>query len=320
VQPPGLDLSRIRVVLCEPLYGGNIGQVARAMVNFGLSRLVLVAPREHLTPEAYWMAREGKGVLEGAAIHPTLEAALAEVGLAVATTRRVGKYRRPAITPEEFANDVAPLTAGNDVAVVFGREDSGLTQTELGLCQWLVTIPASESFPSLNLAQAVLLMGYVLFRRSREATEATETAQLRLAGPAELERFYGHLHQTLEAIGFLTGDHAPSIFMTLRRIFGRANLESRDVAILRGILGQMDWYRENASVPVLLVEKERQRRERAEGGTSQEKDGPAAAPDAGREAQNGARRAPGAEPAGDPRNDITGDEAAQRAIPPKRDA
>src|SRR5881409_2088184 len=126
----GLDLHRIQVVLVEPLYGGNVGQVARAMMNFGLSRLVLVNPREHLTPESYWMAREGKGILEGAEIHPTLEEAVSQVGLAVGTTRRVGKYRRPAMTPEAFAADVAPLTAANDVAVVFGREDSGLSAAE----------------------------------------------------------------------------------------------------------------------------------------------------------------------------------------------
>ncbi len=161
---PGLNLDRIQIVLVEPLYGGNIGQVSRAMMNFGLSRLVLVNPREHLTAESYWMARDGKRIMDEAAVRPTLEAALEGVGLAVGTTRRISKYRRPALTPEELARDLAPLTAENDVALVFGREDSGLTAEELNLCQWIVSIPASERFPSLNLAQAVLLMGYVLFR------------------------------------------------------------------------------------------------------------------------------------------------------------
>jgi len=252
---PALDLHRIRIVLTEPLYGGNIGQVARAMVNFGLSRLVLVNPREHLTPESYWMAREGKGILEGAEIHPTLEEAVSQVGLAVGTTRRVGKYRRPAMTPEAFAADVAPLTAANDVAVVFGREDSGLSAAELNLCQWIVTIPASENFPSLNLAQAVLLIGYELFLISREISQSAPDSALTLAGPAELERFYAHLEETLTGIGFLSGDQAPSIVVSLRRLFGRANLEPRDVKILRGILGQMDWYRKNASGLVLDSER-----------------------------------------------------------------
>jgi tRNA/rRNA methyltransferase len=247
---PALD--RIRIVLVEPLYGGNIGQVSRAMLNFGLRRLVLVNPREHRTAESYWMARDGKEIMDAAEVHPSLEAALAAVGLAVGTTRRVGKYRRPAMDPESCARDLAPLTRENDVAIVFGREDSGLTAEELKLCQWLVTIPANPEFPSLNLAQAVLLMGSTLYRSTlAPASEAAAGAGIRLAGPAELERLYQHLEETLGAIGFLTGDHAPSILISLRRIFGRANLESRDVAILRGVLGQMDWYRKNSIGPAI---------------------------------------------------------------------
>ena len=251
-----LDLARVRIVLVEPLYGGNIGQVSRAMMNFGLSRLVLVNPREHKTAESYWMARDGKTILDEAELYPTLEEALRPVGLAVGTTRRVGKYRRPAMGPEECAQGLAPLTRDNDVAIVFGREDSGLSAEELKLCQWLVTIPANPEFPSLNLAQAVLLMGSTLYRSTlTDATEAAEGAGLRLAGPAELERLYKHMEETLGGIGFLTGDHAPSILISLRRIFGRANLEPRDVAILRGVLGQMDWYRKNSIGPVLQIER-----------------------------------------------------------------
>lgn len=251
-----IDLGRIQIVLVEPLYGGNIGQVARAMRNFGLTRLVLVNPREHKTAESYWMAREGKDILDAAEVHTCLEGALQEAGLAVGTTRRVGKYRRPALTPEEFVAQASPLTRENTVAVVFGREDSGLSAAELALCQWIVSIPASEEFPSLNLAQAVLLMSYTLFRSGDSpAKEAVEGAGLRLAGPGELERFYHHLEETLGSIGFLTGDQAPSIMITLRRIFGRANLESRDLKILRGILGQMEWYRKRAEGPVLTRDK-----------------------------------------------------------------
>ena len=247
-----LDLSRISIVLVEPLYGGNVGQCARAMKNFGLTKLVLVNPREHKTAEAYWMAREGKSLVDDAEVHTCLEGALQDCGLAVGTTRRVGKYRRPAMSPEEFAREAASLTAENGVAVVFGREDSGLTASELSLCQWLVTIPADESFPSLNLAQAVLLMGYTLFRESLVApTETSAAANVRLAGPAELERFYQHLEQTLNDIGFLHGDQAPAIMITLRRIFGRANLEPRDVKILRGVLGQMEWYKRRSAGEVL---------------------------------------------------------------------
>jgi len=250
-----IDLERISVVLVEPLYGGNVGQVARAMKNFGLSHLVLVNPREHQTAESYWMAREGKSILDEAQVHTCLEGALQDAGLAVGTTRRVGKYSRPSLTPEEFAAQAAPLTRENTVALVFGREDSGLSAAELSLCQWIVTIPASEAFPSLNLAQAVLLMGYALFRRSLGETQTEAEEAVRLAGPTELERFYAHMKETLEAIGFLTGDQASAILISLRRIFGRANLEPRDVKILRGIFGQMEWYRRNALSPVLARDR-----------------------------------------------------------------
>ena len=101
----------------------------------------------------------------------------------------------------------------------------------------------------------MLLIGYELFLTSREITQTALDSALTLAGPAELERFYAHLEETLAGIGFLTGDQAPSILISLRRLFGRANLEPRDVKILRGILGQMDWYRKNASGPVLQSER-----------------------------------------------------------------
>ena len=241
------DLSRIRTILVEPQYGGNIGQCARAMLNMGLSRLVLVAPVDHLGAEALWMAREAKGILEQAQVCASLEEALAPVSLAIGTTRRVGKYRRPVMTPRQVAEKLPSLLPANEVAFVYGREISGLTGEELDRCQWLVSIPASEVFPSLNLAQAVLVCSYELFvaaggeERKRDSADAPA-----LAGPQLLERFYEHLEEVLGEIRFLVGDQAPAIMRTLRRIFGRAALEPRDLKILHGILAQMDWYRRRA--------------------------------------------------------------------------
>jgi tRNA/rRNA methyltransferase len=241
---PRADLSRVRIVLVEPHYGGNIGQCARAMLNMGLSRLSLVSPRQHLTSEAYWMAREAKGILEGAEIFDSLPAALASNNLAIGTTRRVGKYRRPILTCREAAQKLIPLLGKNEAALVFGREDSGLTGHELDRCQWLVSIPANESFPSLNLAQAVLVCCYELFLATGQ-TDVDTTAP-NLAGPELLERFYKHQEKVLQEIRFLHGDQAPSILRTLRRIYGRAALEPRDLKILHGVLAQMDWYRRRA--------------------------------------------------------------------------
>jgi len=238
-------LSNVRIVLVEPRYGGNIGQCARAMLNMGLTRLVLVSPREHLSDEARWMAREGQGLLEEAQVCGTLQEALAPVTLAIGTTRRVGKYRRPIRTPGEAVRDILPLLRENQVAFVFGREVSGLTSEELDRCQWIVSIPASKSFPSLNLAQAVLICCYELFVAvaRQEALRGPDPEARRLAGPALLERFFAHLQDVLREIRFLVGDQAPAILRTLRRIFGRADLDPRDLRILHGILAQMDWYR-----------------------------------------------------------------------------
>jgi len=239
-------LSRVRVVLVEPQYGGNIGQCARAMINTGLARLVLVNPREHLTDEAFWMAREGRAIVEGAEVVASLAEALRPVGLAVATTRRIGKYRQPDGTPREAAGRIVPLlAAGNEVALVFGREDFGLRGEELDLCQWIVSIPASDDFPSLNLAQAVLVCAYELFLTASADEEPVEAAEV-LAGPEKLERFYEHLHDVLTEIRFLIGDQAPAVFRSLRRLFGRAALQPREVKMLHGVLGQVGWFRNRA--------------------------------------------------------------------------
>src|SRR5262249_17684678 len=120
-------------------------------------------------------------------------------------------------------------------------------------CQWLVTIPPDEAFPPLNLAHAALLVAYTIFKQGLPApAETSSAAGGRLAGPAGLERFYQHLEATLNDIGVLHGDQAPAIMITLRRIFGRANLEPRDVKILRGVLGQMEWYKRRAGGEVLV--------------------------------------------------------------------
>jgi len=239
----------LRVVLVEPQYAGNIGQCARAMLNTGFRDLVLVQPREALTDEAFWMARDAGPILQRARICASLPDALEGASLAVGTTRRTGKYRRPALSAREAAARLMPLLPENDVAIVFGREDNGLSSEQLDLCQWIVTIPASEEFASYNLAQAVLLCLYEVFVMSASGEGQGGAAgegevRSRLAGPERLERFYEHLHRTLTETRFLVGDQAPWIFRTLRRLFGRADPEPRDLKILHGVLAQMEWYRD----------------------------------------------------------------------------
>jgi len=233
-------LERISFVLVEPQGPGNIGSCARALANMGLARLVLVSPPDHLGIEARRMAMGGRAVLEQARIVPTLSQASAEAGLVIGTTRRGGKNRGPLLDIDAAAaRAVEAARGGNEVALVFGREDAGLTTEELDGCGLLATIPADESYPSLNLAQAVLVAAYEI-RRAAGAAEPDPEPRA-LASAREVEAFYAQLAALLEEIGFLNPQNPEEIMHAVRRLFGRAGLEPREVRILRGILSQMQW-------------------------------------------------------------------------------
>jgi tRNA/rRNA methyltransferase len=232
-------LDNIRVVLVEPQHSGNIGGVARAMKNMALSRLVLVNPADHLAMEARMMAMHGFDILEQAQIVATLSEAVANVGYVVGTTRRLGKSRQAHQTSRSVAPLILELAASNPVALIFGREDSGLTNAELEQCHELVCIPAHPTFGSLNLAQAVLLVCYELY--------VTTTSQSlfippTLATVAELERLYHRVREVLRRIGFLHGSNPDRMMGYFRRFFAHYGLKSRDVKIFLGVFRQIEWY------------------------------------------------------------------------------
>ncbi len=230
--------SSVSIILVEPQNPGNVGMVCRAMKNMGLSGLRLVNPCRTDHPEALKFAVAARDLLEGAVIFPTLKEALSDCPFSVATTRRHGKYRQEIYTPEEIAAKVRGVQGGGRVALVFGREDSGLTTEEVALCRWHATIPTAGDFGSLNLAQAVLIFAYELFRNAG----GTVPRQEREPAPGgELETLYGHMERTLLHIGFLNPQNPDHIMRTLRRIFARAELDSREVAVLRGMMAQIDW-------------------------------------------------------------------------------
>jgi tRNA/rRNA methyltransferase len=232
-------LARISFVLVEPQQPGNIGSCARALANMGLARLVLVSPPDHLSGDARRMAMGGSAVLEQARVARSLPEALGEAGLVIGTTRRTGKNRGPLLGIEAAAaRAVEAARAGNEVAIVFGREDSGLTTEELDACGLLATIPADASYPSLNLAQAVLVGAYEL-RRAAAVEPGPEPRSLALA--SEVEAFFEQLAEVLEEIGFLNPQNPEEVMHALRRLFGRAALEPREVRILRGVLSQVRW-------------------------------------------------------------------------------
>jgi tRNA/rRNA methyltransferase len=232
-------LDHIRIVLVEPQHAGNIGAVARAMKNMALSRLVLVNPVDHLGLEARMMAMHGLDILQQAQVVHTLAQGVADAGYVVGTTRRLGKGRQVTLTSRGIAPLLLELAATNPLAIVFGREDSGLSNEELLVCHELITIPAHPVHGSLNLAQAVLLVCYELFVASANPSVSPPP---RLASVQELERLYARMRAVLSHIGFLHGSHPDRMMGYFRRFFARQGLRSRDVKVFLGVFRQIEWY------------------------------------------------------------------------------
>lgn len=239
-------MDNIAIVLVRPQYAGNIGAVSRAMKNMGLSRLILVSPgQDPLAPEAKMMATSAKDILQKAEVFPTLEKALEGFRWLAGTSARKGRNRGPFITPREISPEILAHAQSIPVAILFGPEDRGLTNEELAPCHALISIPTHANLTSLNLAQAVMILGYELFL-THLAAQAREPSLPglfpKLAELQKVEKMYAHLENLLLRIGFLDPNNPKRIMHTLRRIFGRANLTDRDVAILRGIFRQLEWY------------------------------------------------------------------------------
>ena len=231
-----IHLDSICVVLVRPKFPENIGSVARAMKNMGLGRLVVVSGCCPLHANAYKLASGAEDILERAEEFPTLREAVSGMGCVVGMTSRGGKERDPDLTPEAMAKKLIPLSQKNWIGLVFGSEKEGLTNEELSLCHLSARIPSMESFPSLNLAQAVMVVSYVLFRFSTEIPEK----QRRLAPAEEVERMLEHMEKTLLRIGFLDSKNPQRIMRVLRKLFGRSQMDEREVKILEGIWSQMD--------------------------------------------------------------------------------
>lgn len=233
-------LENIRVVLVGPLYGGNVGSICRAMANMGLSDLVLVDPAPTLNhAEARMMAVAAADLLEKRREVATLEEAVGDCGLVMGTTVRPGLYRQHVKTPREWAPQVLSSAADHKVALVFGRENSGLTNEELAICTNLIQIPSSPDYPSLNLAQAVMVCCYELFVASAVFEAPLEKSP---ECPTRMrEHMFGMWREMLLDIGFMNDEKSDHMMLGLRRIFSRAPLTTDDVNILMGIARQMLW-------------------------------------------------------------------------------
>ena len=225
------------IILVEPQLGENIGAAARAMLNCGLSALRLVRPRDGWPNRAAWpMAAGADLVLEGAAVFPGVEEAVADLQRVYATTVRPRDMVKPVVTPRVAAGEMrAVMAAGGACGVLFGPERSGLDNDAIALADTVVTAPLNPAFGSLNLAQAVLLVGYE-WLQADDARTARWSAEL----PADKERLialFRHLEQELDAAGFfVVPEKRPGMIRSIRNMLERAHLTVQEVRTLHGIV------------------------------------------------------------------------------------
>ena len=229
-----------RVVLVGTQHPGNIGSAARAMKTMGLSRLDLVAPQRFPDPDAFALSAGAADLLDQARVHVSLADALADCRLVVATTARQRSVPMPEYSPREAMPHILAAQALGPVALVFGRERTGLENEELQLCHSAVCIPANSGYSSLNLAAAVQVLCYewrmAMLAQQPAAPVPAKDADDLPAPHAQMESFFGHLGEFLDEIDFHKGKAPEMVTQRLRRLFLRAEPDPRELRILRGIL------------------------------------------------------------------------------------
>jgi len=233
-------LKNIRIVLVGTLYSGNVGSVCRAMANMGISDLSLAAPNIcDDWDEATRMAVHADNILNARHEAASLADAVADCSWVVGTTARLGLYRQHVKTPRELAPELLQLATSGRVALVFGREDKGLSNEEIGICTHLIRIPVHPDYASLNLSQAVLLCCYELY-----GALGTYEAPVEKSLPAPMSQKLKLLEKWREMlldIGFMKDDKADHMMQGIQRIFSRGTFSEDDIAIMMGVARQADW-------------------------------------------------------------------------------
>ena len=255
-----MDLSNIRIVLVNTSHPGNIGAAARAMKNMGLENLFLVAPRDFPSGVAIGRASSALNVLEGAVVTETLAEAVADCSLVIGTSARSRRIPWPMVNPQECAEKLTTEMQSNKVALVFGREDRGLSNEELQLCHYHVQIPTNEEYSSLNLAAAVMVLSYEIRKaflalaedNNREAKPRTDEDgwDRKIATVAELDSFLGHLERLMVRLDFHDPENPRHLMPRLRRLYSRIRPDKMEINILHGILTATE-----QALPVVEIEK-----------------------------------------------------------------
>ncbi|AFJ01493.1 tRNA:Cm32/Um32 methyltransferase [Methylophaga frappieri] len=230
-------LDNIRFILVGTTHPGNIGASARAMKTMGLRQLHLVAPKTYPCAEATARASGADDVLANTQVHHSLADALVGCRHVYAMSARLRHLSMPYMTPREAAQSLDKIAPDEQIAVVFGREHSGLSNEEIDQCQTLINIPANPDYSSLNLAAAVQVMAYEIRMSVNPVVDPGRVGEKRETINAEdMAHLYSHFEQSLTTIGFLDPDNPRQLMRRIRRLFNRADLDRNEVQILHGML------------------------------------------------------------------------------------
>jgi tRNA (cytidine32/uridine32-2'-O)-methyltransferase len=237
-------MNNIRIVLVGTTHPGNIGATARAMKSMELDKLYLVAPKNFPHVDATARAAGADDLLATAKVTKTLDEAIADCNLIVGTSARLRALPLRLVSPQQGAEIIKTQSANTEVAILFGRENNGLTNEELLRCHYHINIPTNSDFTSLNLASAVQIIAYELYtvinsQISQNSLVHKQSAVDELATAKDIALFYQQLQQTLIGINFLNSHNSHQLMQRLHRLFNRAMLEKKEINILRGILSKV---------------------------------------------------------------------------------
>lgn len=229
----------VRFVLVRTTHPGNIGASARAMKNMGIKKMELVAPKDYPSETAIHRAKAAIDILKQAKIHQDLESTISNAKLVIGTSARNRKVPWPLVQPKEAAKEIVSLCLKGErnIAVVFGREDRGLTNEELGFCNLHVHIPATDEYPSLNLSQAVQILAYEirLCALNNQGKVVKQEWDVPLADNSEIERLINHFDELMQEVDFYEVDNPRQLLTRVRRFFRRSKIDHMEANILRGL-------------------------------------------------------------------------------------
>ena len=229
-------LNSVKVVLVGTTHPGNIGATARAMKNMGILDLALVEPEEFPSDVATFRSKAAKDILEKASVHTSLEEAISECELVVGTSARGRTVPWPVLNPREAAEEMHKSSLNGKVAIVFGREDRGLTNEELGLCNFHVHIPSDPEYSSLNLSQAVQILAYEIrlsYLQDRHVNK--EYWDVELANNEQTERLINHMDELMQEVDFYDVENPRKLLVRVRRFFKRSKIDVMEANIFRGL-------------------------------------------------------------------------------------